>query len=94
MHDTVDSTMYITSFVTQSTGRKKAFYLRLYGAGHMIKDTGVARPSGTHGQESVMGRQTNGLILVGGRLDPRGPWSLSTMSTRLLSPFIYMGYSF
>ena len=48
---------------------------------------GVARTSGVHGQGTVRGPQTNGifgLILVGGPLDPRGPWALPTLSTRLL----------
>ena len=50
---------------------------------------GIARPLRAHGQGTVTGPKPMvvfGFLLVGGPLDPRGPWTLSTLFTHLYAP--------
>ena len=54
----------------------------------LCRRTGVARSLEAHGQGTVRGPQTNCIILVGELLDPRGRWTLSTLSTHLLRPCV------
>ena len=49
----------------------------------MLFTTGVATPSGAHGQGTAMGPKPMGSFWLG-PLDPWGPWTLSILSIRLL----------
>ena len=62
----------------------------VYASYHDSKIGNSHRHSNTLGgpwTKNSEGPQTNGLILVEGPLDPRCPWTLSTLSTRLLRPW-------
>ena len=62
---------------------------RQWSTAGRVLATSVARPSGVRGQGTARDPQTNGIILVGGTRDRRGPWTLSTLSTHLLRPWFY-----